>query len=134
MGEIEPKSKAMDVKGLVRNIIPLAPQAAKETRKSVKTDNATDRDPNGQSSQGGDQGSRRQFTQEELEETVKRIEALPGFKDNGLRARLAQANGISVVYIEDALGKVVRRIPEAELGALADSQEKKSGHLLNKAM
>lgn len=134
MGEIEPKSKAMDVKGLVRNIIPLAPQAAKEARKSVKTDNATDRDPNGQSSQGGDQGPRRQFTQEELEEAVKRIEALPGFKDNGLRARLAQAEGVSVVYIEDAFGKVVRRIPEAELGALTAAQDKKSGHLLNKAM
>ena len=125
----------MDVKGLVRNILPMPSQAAKEARKAVKADSTTDRDANGQQAQSGEQEQkRRKLTPEEIQNAVKTLEALSGVKDHNLRVRLVQADGVSVVLIEDSFGKVVRRIPENELGALTADKEKKSGHLFDKAM
>ena len=124
----------MDIKGLVRNMVPVATSSAKDARRAVKTDGSTDRDANGQSAGGEQQAPRRQLSQEEIEQAVKHLEGLAGVKDNGLRIRLAQADGVNVVYVEDGQGKVIRRIPEMELAALVSQKEKKNGHLLNRAM
>lgn len=125
----------MDIKGLARNIIPLGAvkqaQEAKNTRS--KTDANNDREGNGQASSGEEQ-KRRKLTVEEVEEAVKYLRELPGVKDNALSVRAAEVDGVTVVYVEDRDGKVVRRIPESELGYLTSNRQKKSGHLLNKAL
>lgn len=130
----------MDVKHAVRNILPLALGKVSETKlREATTSEAqttSDRDANGQQ-QPEQHGPRRNLTDEELQEAVKILEALPGVKDNGLLFKLSKsADGVPVVHVEDRNGKIVRRIPETELSQLkARSVDPKStGNLLNKAM
>ncbi len=132
----------MDVKHSVRNI--LAPTLGKisetKLRDSVRGDGTTsaDRDPNGQQqSEGGEQ--RRGLTEEEIQEAIKILEALPGVKDNGLQFKLTRGeNGVPVVNVQDRDGKIVRRIAETELSQVKARQNggavKTTGNILNKAM
>jgi uncharacterized FlaG/YvyC family protein len=128
----------MDIKGVARNLIPFGPKAkvdgASEADKAHAKLNAdNEKEGNGQSSGGGEQ-KRRQLSPEEIQDAVKFLEGLKGVKDNGLSVRLENKDGISIVYIVDRDGKIVRRIPESELGMLTGNREKKSGNLLNKAL
>lgn len=130
----------MDVKHAVRNILPMALGKVSETklREQVTSEAHTtsDRDANGQQQREG-QTPRRNLSEDELQEAVKILEALPGVKYNGLRFKLSRnESGVPVVHVEDRNGKIVRRIPESELSQLkARSVDPKStGNLLNKAM
>lgn len=124
----------MDIKGIVRNLNPLHLTKASETaRTHTKSDADNDREGNGQAATGEEQ-KRRPMTPEEIAEAVKYLEGLAGVKDHGLRVRLETKDGVNVVYVEDSDGKVVRRIPEADLASLTANRERKSGHLLNKAL
>jgi uncharacterized FlaG/YvyC family protein len=120
----------MDIKN-VRNILPQGIIAPAEVKSRAKTDATSDRDGNGQSA-GEEQKKRQHLTPEEIDEAIKKLSALPGVKDNGLIVRLESHDGIIVVYIEDREGKIVRRIPEADLGLLNFNSDKRSGHLLNR--
>lgn len=126
----------MDIKNVVRNIIPLAVGSAKAQKGPEKTDSKTDanndREGNGQAA--GEEQQRRKLSEAEIEDAVSYLRELPGIKDNNLTVRLETKNDITVVLIVDSLGKVVRRIPEIELGMLTANREKKSGHLFNRAM
>ncbi len=122
----------MDIKGIVRNILPIGITKNTEPKTLSASDTTNEREGNGQSA--GEERKRRHLTAEELQEAVKHLESLPGVKENNLTIRLEQKDDITVVYVEDGDGKVVRRIPETELLAIMTNREKKSGHLLNKAM
>ena len=122
----------MDIKSVIRQIIPTA-IAAKSIRQERKAGGATDRDANGQQPDKGHE-QRHPLTPEQIQEALHCLEQLPGVKDNSLTVRLQELDGIRVVYIEDRDGKVVRRIPEADLHHVLKNREKKSGHLLNKAL
>ena len=123
----------MDVKGVFRNINPFNVKNVKDARR-VQTGAATDRDANGQQSREGEKQPPRTLSQSELEEAVLYLQGLAGIKDNNLRVRLEQKDGITVVYVEDMSGNVVRRIPESDLEQLTKNRQKSSGHLLNKAL
>ena len=124
----------MNIKGLVGNVIPFPTVKKNEEAKAKSALNAdNEKDGNGQSPGNGDQ-RRRNLSPEEITEAVKQIEELKGVKDNGLKVRQESNDGITVVYIEDRFGKVVRRIPESELSLLTGDPDRKSGHLLNKAL
>jgi uncharacterized FlaG/YvyC family protein len=130
----------MDIKNVLRNILPVTSSPITDVKKKelVQGENKTsaDRDPGSAPDQQNGESARRQLSEEELKEAIQHFEALPGVKESGLKFRLVRNDGIAVVYVEDRNGKVVRRIPEAELSLVkARSQEKKStGHILNKAM
>ena len=124
---------AMDIKGLARNVIPLNVKSARETKTLSTQDSAADRDGNGQASSGEDQ-RKRNLSPEEITDAVKYLEGLAGVKDNNLKVRVEAKDGITTIYIEDRDGKIVRRIPESELGFLTSNRQKTSGHLLNKAL
>lgn len=123
----------MDIKSVLRSSWPFNVQSAEKVDKRALTSGTADRDANGQSQQE-QQKPKRNLSPEELQEAVAYLEALDGVKLNNLKVRLVTEGGINVVHIEDQSGKVVRRIPEAELSALTQNRQKKSGHLLNKAM
>ncbi len=123
----------MDIKSVLRNSWPFNVQASAKVDKRARTSETGDRDGNGQS-QAEQEKPKRNLSPEELKEAVIYLEGLDGVKLNNLKVRLVSLDGVSVVYIEDQLGKVVRRIPESELSLLTKNRQKKSGHLLNKAM
>ena len=123
----------MDIKSVLRNSWPFNVQAPSKVAKQARTGEASDRDGNGQSQQQ-EQKPKRNLTPEELKEAVAYLEALEGVKLNNLKIRLATNEGVTLVYIEDQQGKLIRRIPESELSLLTTNRQKKSGNLINKAM
>lgn len=128
----------MDIKNIVRTVIPFANSSAKEAKGTtdarLTTEDTADREGNGQAA-AEEQKKRRNLTQEELDDAVKYLASLPGLKDNNLTVRLERnADGVPSILVVDGTGKVVRRIPETEISALTANKEKKSGHLLNRAM
>jgi uncharacterized FlaG/YvyC family protein len=132
----------MDVKHSVRNILSPTLGKISETklRDSVRGDGTTsaDRDPNGQQQKEGE-AQRRNLTEEEIQEAIKILEALPGVKDNGLQFKLSRGeNGVPVVHVTDRNGQIVRRIAETELSQVKARQTggavKTTGNILNKAM
>lgn len=122
----------MDIKGIVRNVLPFNVDRVKEREKTTM-DSTQEREGNGQA-QGEEQKRKRNLSPEELQEAVKFLEDLPGVKDNHLQVKLVQKDGATAVFIEDRDGKVVRRIPESELSTLSKNKTQRSGHLLNKAL
>lgn len=137
IAENVPIRTAMDIKGLARNILPFTSAKSVAEAKNAKgttgkTDADNDREGNG--SAGGEEQKRRKLSQEEIAEAVKYLESLPGIKDNALSVRVSAEHDVVVVLVEDRDGKIVRRIPENELAALTANKERKSGHLLNKAL
>jgi uncharacterized FlaG/YvyC family protein len=125
----------MDIKGIARSLIPISsPKSASETASThTKMDANNDREGNGQASDG-EQQKRRRLTQEEWADAIKYLEGLAGVKDNNLTIRIEVKDDITVLFVEDRDGKVVRRIPESEVASLTANREKKSGHLLNRAI
>lgn len=55
------------------------------------------------------------MTIQQLEQAAEHLRSLSGIKDNGLLVRIETNDGVSVIFVEDATGKVVRRFPEVEL-------------------
>ncbi len=130
----------MDVKNVIRNILPFAKNPVSETKRRELVQGeakaSADRDANQQDPNHHEDAPKRGLTDEELQAAVQHLEGLAGVKDNGLRIRLEKNDGIPVVYVEDPTGKVVRRIPESELSQIKSraSDSKSTGQLLNKAM
>lgn len=127
----------MDVKGLVRSLVPFAQTAeAVAKRKRTETGSASDRDANGRQEQAEEE-KKRHLSPEEIQEAIKHLESLPGVKDNNLRVELVEESDIKTVYIKDSTDKVVRRFAEADLHVVlknkSTSEQKKSGQLLNKS-
>jgi uncharacterized FlaG/YvyC family protein len=131
----------MDIKGIVRQVIPFttkAQQSEMAAKARSTTDASSDREGNGQQGQSEEQ-KKREYTPEEIQEVLKYLESLSGVKDNGLTVRLASADGVTAIFIEDRTGKTVRRIPEIEFGTLLANRSqgaatKKTGNLLNRAL
>ncbi len=121
----------MDIKSVIRQIIPLTGKA-QAPEKPTTTVETSDRDANGQSLNQGDEGNRH-LSKEQIEEAIKHLENLDGVKNNGLKIRMEIKDDVTVVYIEDRDGKVIRRIPTSELSLLNRDSTRKSGQLLNKA-
>ncbi|MEQ1876362.1 MAG: flagellar protein FlaG [Bdellovibrionia bacterium] len=110
---------------------PLQPFEIRNVDKNKRTEASSDRDPTQDQSRGGDTPERN-LSEEELQAAVEHLKQIPGIKDNNLTVRLARENGVPVVFIEDPLGKVVRRIPESELATLSKTPKSK-GNILDKA-
>ncbi len=123
----------MNIKGLVGTVLPFPVKKNEEAKAKSALNADNEKEGNGQSSPGGDQ-RRRNLTPEEITEAVKHLENLDGVKNHGLKVRKETNDGITVVYVEDRDGKIVRRIPESELSLLTGNREKKSGNLLNRAL
>lgn len=118
----------MNIKSVTGPVIP--PDIKKLDRKT--RDASADREPQQQGDEGRQQ--HRKMTDEELQSAIDFLKNLKGVKDNNLQIRLDQHDGVSVVYIEDHSGKVIRRIPENDLWSLTQEKDKSKGNLFDKAM
>ncbi|MCB0356135.1 MAG: flagellar protein FlaG [Bdellovibrionales bacterium] len=103
-----------------------------ETKKTVKSeDTSADRDPNGQRERPKE--GKQFLNDEELAQAIEKLKNFPGVKDNHLEVKLVVKEIARFVLITDSLGKVIRRIPEAELWPLIQEKENNKGHLLDTA-
>jgi uncharacterized FlaG/YvyC family protein len=122
----------MNIKGITRNLMPLEVDRAKAPSRAIKSENSTDREGNGQQQQP--EPEKRKLSEEELQAAIEHLEQLPGIKTNNLVVKRHTHDGITVVIIEDAYGKVIRRIPEIDLGQLLKNATKDKGHIFDRAM
>lgn len=118
----------MNIKSVTGPVIP--PDVKKLERKA--RDASADREPQQQS--GEEHRQHHKMSEEELQSAVDFLKNLKGVKDNNLQIRLDQHDGMTVVYIEDTSGKVIRRIPENDLWSLTQEKDKSKGNLFDKAM
>lgn len=120
----------MNIKSIASNLIPFE---VKKLVREPKPEASSERDANGKREDTEKKQPRRNLTEDELKKAIEFLKELKGVKDNNLNVRLVKQNGVPVVFIEDHLGKVVRRIPETEL-SLLDTSEKDKGNLLDKSL
>lgn len=106
-----------------------APAEIKKIERRI-ADSSADRDPGGQGDQAPEKHPK--MTPEQIAQAMDVLKGLSGVKDHNLTVRLETKDGINVVFIEDAFGKVVRRIPESELWTLLQQRDRKTGHLFDK--
>ena len=118
----------MNIRGLSNIFTPLISKASRREETL-----GADRDREGGAGNDGGQGRNRRLTEDEVQEVLKKVRELPGFKDQSLSARVEVSDGVRVIWIEDLGGKVVRRIPESQMTSLLSSSSDRPGHILNTA-
>lgn len=124
----------MNIKGITTNILPADLRTKAEAVKDVRrqTQNATDRDADGRQQQQGET-PKRHLADSEFQEVLRKLEALPGVRDNNLSIQVVTQDDHRVIFIEDAAGNVVRRLSEADLWTLYFSSGRTTGQLFDKA-
>lgn len=124
----------MNIKGLNPNIIPLEPRTKVESNRAVKTQESTERDPNGRQ-EAPDKENRRHLSDEEFQSALEKLENHPGIKANALVVRVeTKEDGLRLVFIEDPSGQLVRRFTEGELWQATLDPDRTKGQILDKAM
>lgn len=114
-------------------IVPVEQKNRAETTDGVKFQESTERDANGRR-QESEEEAKRNLSDEELQEALKKLKELPGVKTHNLQVRLAEEEGVKVVFLEDPQGKIIRRLSEAQLWAAVQHMDKATGQIFDKAM
>ncbi len=127
----------MDIKNALNAILPLQLRAKVTTDRAIKSGNTTDRDANGQTGYDQNQNQKNQepMSEEQLKKAMQTLMEFPAVKDNQLSVELVELEGKKFVLLKEPNGKLIRKIPEAELWTLpsmSDSDPDKKGQLLRK--
>lgn len=125
----------MDIKGALNQIIPLNLRSKDKVQKSIKSENATDRDGNGQQAFGDpNQQQKEPMSEEQMQKALDHLKTLPAVTENNLELVVTKKDGRYLILLKEPTGKVVRRILEAELWTLQIMHaEDKRGQILNKS-
>lgn len=134
---VAPIKSRMNIKGLGINNLNAAETAKRTEKKQMRSaESSSDRDADGRRQQ--DDGSDEQLSKEQVQKAISYLQKHPGVKDNNLIVKEKEINGKIILLIEDYQGKVVRRIPEAQIIALSqassNTEENAKGQLYNRAM
>lgn len=126
----------MDIKNALNAILPLNIRAKAGADRTIKAGNTTDRDANGQSTYDQNQQQQRPLmTEEELKRALQHLKDLPAVKEHNLTVELVEIENKKFVLLKEPDGKLLRKIPEAELWtlpAMNESQTNRKGQLLRK--
>jgi CHAT domain-containing protein len=126
----------MDIKNALNAILPLNIRAKAGADRTIKAGNTTDRDANGQATYDQNQQQQRPpMTEEELKRALQHLKDLPAVKEHNLTVELVEIENKKFVLLKEPDGKLLRRIPEAELWtlpAMSESQTNRKGQLLRK--
>jgi len=123
----------MNIKGLGQQLLSI--DLIKKTDRNRKTVQTQDREPGNQGGNGGQEQARHHLTEEELQEALKRLQEVPGVKENNFQFRVTRDENRIIVFVEDPSGKVLRRMTDQELWLfLQEKSNRSKGNLLNKAM
>lgn len=121
----------MDVKNVLGAVVPII-RGKERVEKTIKSDATADRDANGQMASGGDQQQHPPMSDEQLKKAIEHLKAHAVVKEQNLTVQLYEAEGRKFVLIKEPSGKIVRRIPEAELWTLQVVKDNEKGQLLQK--
>ncbi|MFN8847620.1 MAG: hypothetical protein ACK5W9_12290 [Bdellovibrionales bacterium] len=128
----------MNVKGLLGNMITTPIRNADGTsvskaEKSIKSDEAHDRDANGQQSFGEQKKQRESMSDEQFEQAQNLLQNLPSVKEQNWRVEKIIENEKRFLIVKDTSGQIIRKIPESELWSLPFDKDARTGQLLKKS-
>lgn len=126
----------MDIKNALNAVIPPQLRAKEGVERPIKMGNTNDRDANGQQTFQEREQHREPMTEEQFQEALQALKNLPAVKEHNLTVEPIEVDGRRMVLLKEPDGKVLRRIPEAELWTLPDMKSSdpntKKGQLLRK--
>lgn len=122
----------MDVKGIAKIINPISIHGKDRVDKAIKSDNAQDREGNGQMPTGGDSQQKDSMSDEQFQQALEHLKKHQIFKDHHLEIQVQYVNEKRFVIINEPNGRILRRIPEPELWSLIHSKDNDRGQLLSK--
>ena len=123
----------MDIKKAVTAILPTQAERVARVDRSIKTDSTTDRDANGQQTQGGSDQNKEPLSQEEMEKVLDYLKNLAVVKEHQLQVVLVLRENKKFVLLQEPNGTIVRRIPEHELRSVLQPAGEDKGVLLRRS-
>ena len=103
-----------------------------ESSKTIKSDETSEREANGQQP-FSDGEPHRQLTEEETEQVLEKIKAHDGIQKSGLIVNFAVENEQKIVKIETPEGQVIKRFTEKDLYFFLFQGDDQDFHLVNKS-
>ncbi len=103
-----------------------------EETKTIKSDETSEREANGQQP-FPDQEAHRPLTEEELDSVIEKIKAHDGIQKSGLIVKLVEENQQKIVKVETPDGKIVKRFVERDLYFFLMQGDDEDIHLVNKS-
>lgn len=128
-------TSSMDIKNALNSILPLNLRPKDGVDKSIKMDNTTDRDANGQQQYQSQDQKREPMTDEQIEKALEILRSYPAVKEHNLSIELVLIDNKKFVLLKEPDGKLIRKIAEHELWSLPDMKQwepPKKGQLLRK--
>ena len=126
----------MDIKGALNSILPRTVRMKDPTDRTIKSGNTTDRDANGQAGyQQQQQEQHPPMSEEQFKKALEHVKNIPAVKEHQLSVESVEQDGKRFILLKEISGKIVRRIPEAELWSLPVFKDKEphgKGQLLSK--
>lgn len=103
-----------------------------EASKTIKSEDADEREANGQQPRG-DTESHRPLTEEEVQQVMEKLRSHEGIQKNGLLVKHSRENDQNVVWLEAPDGKVIKRIVERDLYFYLFKDSKDELQLVNRS-
>jgi hypothetical protein len=124
----------MDVKSAINSILPPQAKPINPVDRTIKSENAEERDGNGQEQYSRQQQDRDSMSEEEFQKALETLKSFPAIKEHNLQIEVITQESSRFVLLKEASGKLVRKISEAELWTLPQFRdgEKPKGQLLRK--
>ncbi len=125
----------MNIKSITTPVRPVDIKPANQARET-KTEGSHERDAQAFYGNPNQEQKKRKLTDDEINEVIEHLKGLPFAKDNNWTIRADKTGNMTVVYVTDSEGKIIRRIPEQDLWGLwmQKSSDQTKGNLLNKAL
>ena len=128
----------MNIKNLIGNSAPItasptAPTVAAKIERPIKTDTATDRDPNGQQFYQKER-KKEKMSDEQFEKAISLLREKQFIKDLNWTVLAIVENDLKFACVQDQDGHTIRRISEYDLWEVFDDirTEETKGQLLKK--
>lgn len=124
----------MNIKNLIGNSAPITPvTSAAKVDRPIKTDNATDRDANGQQFYQKEK-KKEKMTQEQFDKAIAMLREKHFVKDMNWSVTPINEGHIKYAWVQDQAGNSIRKIIEFDLWEIFDEigTEETKGQLLKK--
>lgn len=102
-----------------------------EASKSIKSDETSEREANGQQTHS-DSEKHRPLSESEIQDIIKKLEDNEGVKHNNLIVKHRVENNRNIIVIESPEGQLIRRFVERDLFFLWQQSSEDEIQLLNK--
>jgi hypothetical protein len=124
----------MDTKNAVNSLLPIQTRVKSGVDRTIKTENATERDGNGQQQYQSPEKKKEPMTDEEFEQATALLKTFGAITEHKLIVEVVQEAHRRWILIKEADGTVLRRVQEDELESLMMSHgtDPKKGQLISK--